>query len=164
MLPSVDETVGVDYIIKAASFGSIEACCKLARMYYEGKCGLEMDKARAVRYWKLAAKGGDAESRHYLGVMEHNKNIQAAIRHWRIASEAGFRLSIISLITEFSKGNICHLDIADTLQARDYAFNEAKSEQRDRYISLTCIAGFNWKSIYLSFKLQIVITIHCNIE
>ena len=151
---SVDETVGVDFYIKAASFGSIEAYCKLALMYYEGNCGLEMDKARAVRYWKLAAKGGDAESRHYLGVMEYNKNnIQAAIRHWRIASEAGFRLSIISLITEFSKGNICHLDIAETLQARDYAYNEAKSEQRDRYISYLRDSTGNRFICHSSYKL-----------
>ena len=51
---------------------------------------VERDMEKAKYYFELAAMGGDAKSRHNLGVFERNaSNTSRAVKHWMISAGAG---------------------------------------------------------------------------
>ena len=63
-----------------------------------------------------------------------NGDRQAAMRHWRIAAACGGKVAAEELVMCYELGYIRHKDLAESLQARDIACNEIKSEGRDAFV------------------------------
>ena len=146
-----DETKALQLYGKAADLGDIDARATLGFIYQDGLFGAEVDLKKAIMHLELAAKGGHVLARDTLGVIAVEKVVEEtlskirrdpknrlaclnAILHWRISAAAGYTPSVIFLVGNFEMGLIRHKDLASSLQARDKARLEMKSESRDRYI------------------------------
>ena len=57
------------YFEKAASLGFSVAQCTLGDKYDVGNSILPHDREKAIKFWKLAAKGGHATSQYLLAVL-----------------------------------------------------------------------------------------------
>ena len=56
------------------------------------------------------------------------------MRHWRVAAACGGKVAAEELVTCYELGYIRHGDLAESLQARDNAFNDHKNEARDAWL------------------------------
>ena len=93
-----DDLKSLDCFIQAVELGSPEACCSIANGYREGN-GVSVNEERAALFSQVGALRGDIAARHNIGWSEYydSGNHEIAIRHWKIAAEAGHQLSLDAL-------------------------------------------------------------------
>ena len=124
----IDESKGLEYLVRAANLDHDDACFTLGYSYYTGT-NFVQDKAKGREYLERAAAKGHVVAGLVLGCIEmDNGNRQAAMRHWRIAAACGGKVAAEELVTCYELGYIRHKDLAESLQARDIACSEIKSE------------------------------------
>lgn len=115
---------------QAAEFGSLEAHCTMAAMYYQGR-GVQKNKVKAIHHWKIAAIGGHEQARFNLGVMEHdNGNFDLATKHYIIAARAGYEESLKNVMDMYKRGYVMKDEYASALRSYQNTVDEMKSEQR----------------------------------
>jgi len=92
-----DDLKSLDCSIRAIELGSSGTCLRIAHIYLEG-IGVSVDKERAALFERIGALRGDVAARNNIGCSEYNfGNHEIAIRHWKIAAEAGCQISLNSL-------------------------------------------------------------------
>ena len=92
-----DDLKALDCYIRAAELGSPGACTNIGIDYHEGN-GVAVDKETAALFERVGALRGSAIARHNIGLSEYlSGNHEIAIRHWKIAAEAGDQMSIDAL-------------------------------------------------------------------
>ena len=92
-----DELKALDCYIRAAELGSPEVCVGIAECYREGN-GVAIDNERAALFERIGALRGSVVARHNIGKSEYDSgNHEVAIRHWKIAAEAGYQSSLNKL-------------------------------------------------------------------
>ena len=81
---------------------------------------------------ELAAMSGNSVARHALGVLEKNAgNMNRAVKHWMIATEAGLDVSLKQIRQCSLTGDAKKDDFEKALRAHKDAKDEMKSNQRD---------------------------------
>ena len=92
-----DDLKALDCWIRAVELGPPEACVKIGHIYNKGN-GVAVDKERAALFMKVGALRGNIVARYNIGCSEYDSgNYEIAIRHWKIAAEAGFQPSLNKL-------------------------------------------------------------------
>ena len=84
----------LQWLRKAAEGGLLRAQLDLGGIYYAGGHGLEADAHQAFAWFQKAAAQGSKEAEVFLGMLQYEgrlgeKNVQEAMRHWRLAADAG---------------------------------------------------------------------------
>ena len=116
------------YWTKAAELGDVGAHYQLADSYHEGDV-VERDMEKAVYHYEKAAMGGHPEARHNLGCIEHNNgNIERAVKHYDIAANLGYELSMKELWEYYKDGNITKMELEGTLRTHKAALDEIREE------------------------------------
>jgi TPR repeat protein len=128
-----DEESAFEYMTKAAELGDLEARFDLGLMYYKrARGGVEVDMKKAVYHWEKAAIGGNPFARHNLAcIEEENGNIERAVKHFIIAANLGYDVSMKALWDVFKTGYISKDDLAATLRLHQAALDAMKSPHRD---------------------------------
>ena len=118
---------------KGVEFGSLEAHIFIGSAYSNGE-GVEEDIEKAMYYWKLAAIGGHEKARHNLGwvELEHNDNIDRAMKHFMIAARSGYDESLKVVGEGYKDGAVTKNEYANTLRAYQDSIDEMKSEERTK--------------------------------
>ena len=89
-----DDLKALDCYIQAVELGSDLGCIKIGLSYRKGN-GVSVNKERATLFDRIGALRGDIVARHNIGNLEFKSdNLEVAIRHWKIAAEAGMQASI----------------------------------------------------------------------
>ena len=92
-----DDLKALDCFIRAVELGSPSACVKIGKSYHDCN-GVALDTERAVLFDRIGALRGSIVARHSIGCSEYEAgNHKVAIRHWKIAAEAGQQESLIAL-------------------------------------------------------------------
>ena len=93
-----DDLKALDCWIRAVELGSPEACVKIGICYAKVN-GVAVNKARVVLFERVGALRGSAVAHNNIGWSEYNDfgNNEIAIRHRKIAAEAGFQPSLRKL-------------------------------------------------------------------
>ena len=131
-----DDLKALDCFIRAVELGSPHACICIADACNEGK-GVAVDKERAILFERVGALRGDVAARHNIGVSELKLgNYEFAIRHWKIAAEAGLQSSLDELTISY---NMPGKDFI-TKEYLDFAYRacheaqmEVESEERKKH-------------------------------
>ena len=97
-----DDLKALDCYIRAVELGSAEACVGIGNSYkgvaHERGIGVAVDKERAALFERVGALRGHIEARYNIGYSEYDLgNHEIAIRHWKIAAEAGYQNSLDAL-------------------------------------------------------------------
>ena len=84
----------MEWLRKSAEGGLLRAQLDLGGIYYAGGHGLEADARQAYDWFQKAAAQGSKEAEVFLGLLQYEgrlgqKNVEAAMLHWRRAAEAG---------------------------------------------------------------------------
>lgn len=84
----------MEWLRKSAEGGLLRAQLDLGGIYYAGGHGLEADARQAYGWFQKAAAQGSKEAEVFLGLLQYEgrlgqKNVEAAMQHWRRAAEAG---------------------------------------------------------------------------
>lgn len=132
----VDSKRALELCFRSHELGYREASHTLGTNYLFGHMGCVQDEEKAMSYFRLAAEKLSIDAMYNLGVYEHmHDNYDLATQFWRKAAAYGHLASIDNLITNiFAENNICHADLANSMQAKDKMRIEMKSEGRDLYI------------------------------
>ena len=87
-----DDLKALDCYIRAAELGSGDACVRIGTSYTEGN-------GVAALFERAGALRGEIAARHNIGCSEYDTfgNHEIAIRHWKIAAEAGMQASLNEL-------------------------------------------------------------------
>ena len=143
----VDKRKALELFHRSADLGDARACNELCKAYLDSDyLGVSLNPAMAFKYQVLAAKRGHAIARHSLGRLEMGKgNMDLAVRHWRISAAAGLKESASKLIKCFQHGHISKGDLEESIRAQHNAREEARSDERDRFIDYLKETGQYWK-------------------
>ena len=94
---SRDELKILDCWIQAVELGDAVACVQIGIIHHRGH-GVAANKERAALFTQAGALRGDITARNHIGSSEYGfGNYEAAIRHWKIAAEAGMQGSLNKL-------------------------------------------------------------------
>ena len=138
-----DGLKALDCFIRAVELGSAVSCAMIAEGYNEGN-GVAVDKERAALFQRVAALRGDIVARHNIGIAEYHTfgNHEIAIRHWKVAAEAGDQDSLIVLRIIYNgdgkvpgKEFISKDYLESTYRACHDAQMEVKTEEREKHRS-----------------------------
>jgi hypothetical protein len=96
-------STAIEYYIKAAEFGNIEAQFQLGMLYFSGK-NIPRDYSKSIKYFSMAAFQGYTRAIYYLGWMHHNglatiESCYKALQMFQIVSQ---RYNIIE-VNELAK-------------------------------------------------------------
>ena len=134
-----DDLKALDCYIRAVELGSPTACGSIGNRYYRGN-GVAIDEERAALFNRVGALRGDMMARHNVGYFEYYDfgNHEIAIRHWKIAAEAGYQDSLDALKkiyngNEAGKEFIVKEYLESTYRACHEAQMEVKSEEREKH-------------------------------
>ena len=130
-----DEQKAVSLLEQAAELGSAEACSDLFLCYLLGLCGVKQDAAKARSLLIQAAKGGLAQARHNLATLEYESGkVDEAIRHLKISTAAGYKLSLESMEELRDEGHISEEEynkaLADVVAAQKEEHTEERAAAR----------------------------------
>ena len=130
-----NEQKAVSLLERAAALGSAEACSDLFLCYLLGLCEVKQDAAKARSLLIRAAKGGLAQARHNLATLEYESGqIDAAIRHLKISTAAGYKLSLESMEELRDEGHISEEEynraVADVVAAQKEEHTEERAAAR----------------------------------
>lgn len=89
-----DYAGAMHWLRRAAEEGLLRAQLDLGGIYYAGGHGLEADACQACNWFSKAAAQGSKEAEVFLGLLHYDgrmgqKDVETAMKHWRIAAEAG---------------------------------------------------------------------------
>lgn len=89
-----DYAGALQWLQRAAEEGYLRAQLDLGGIYYAGGHGLEADAQQALNWFTKAAAQGSKEAEVFLGLLHYEgrtgkKDVEAAMKHWRVAAEAG---------------------------------------------------------------------------
>jgi TPR repeat protein len=136
-----DDLKALDCFIRAVELGSPEACNDIAKSYHEGD-GVAVNKERAALFHRVGVLRGDIVAHHNIGSTEYYDfgNHEIGIRHWKIAAEAGFELSLNSLKKiyyadgkEPGKEFISKEEMDTVYRSGHEAQMKVKSEEREKH-------------------------------
>ena len=136
-----DELKALDCWIRAVELGSSGACGAIGNSYDQGE-GVAVDKERAALFERAGALRGGVGARHNIGCSEYYDlgNHEIAIRHWKIAAEAGSQPSLNALKGIYNadgkmpgKEFISKEYLESTYRACHGAQMEVKSEERVKH-------------------------------
>jgi len=100
-------------------------------LYQEGQ-GVEKDEKKEIYHLEQAAIGGHPEARHNLACYEEgNGRIDRAVKHFIIAANLGYDLSIQVLKMCYKGGKVSKEDFAAALRRHQAAVDATKSPQRE---------------------------------
>ena len=126
-----DSTKALELFHRSVGLGYAEAYNGIGYAYELGE-GVEVDMEKANHYYELAAIGGSATARHYLGVNEAKAgNIDRALKHFMIAVGGGYADSPNKIRDLYTSGQATKDDYTRALEAYQEYLLEIKSEQRD---------------------------------
>ena len=92
-----DNLKALDYFIRAVELGSPNACVCISNGYRKG-LGVATNKERTALFDRVGALKGEISGRHRIGCFEYESGNHAiGIRHWKIAAEAGYQVSLDAL-------------------------------------------------------------------
>lgn len=111
----------------------------------------EVDMNKAMKYYELAAKLGDAQARHNLGCFENDAgNINRAIKHLMIAARAGYNKSLDAIKKYYIAGNVSKDELEKTLRAYQKSNDDMKSDMRSKAKNMSehsfTIGGMEYKA------------------
>ena len=138
-----DDLKALDCYIRAVELGSPAACVDIGNSYDNGN-GVSVNKERSALFERVGAARGDIVGRKNIGLSEYNEfgNHEVAIRHWKIAAEAGDQecLNVLRDIYNADgkrpgKEFISKEDLDSAYRACHEAQMEVKSEEREKYRS-----------------------------
>ena len=133
-----DYDKALELLLQAGELGCTPAYYSVGNAYYNG-ISVERDMKKATYYYELAAMGGDAISRHNLGVFEYNAgNKNRAVKHFMIGAGAGFDNSLREIRKCFMAGYATKDDFERALRANKEAKDEMKSDQREAAAAFYC--------------------------
>ena len=126
-----DDAKALELWHRAAELGHAPAYVNIAYAYDYGN-GVEVDKKKSIRYFELAAMGGDMYARYVLGNLEYNAD--RALKHHMIAVAGGHTDSLNKVEELYSKrlGNATKDDYNKAVQSYQTYLDEIKSIQRDK--------------------------------
>ena len=136
-----DDLKALDCFIRAIELGSPEACNCIGEIYHEGN-GVAVDKKRSAFFDRVGALRGEIVARHNIGCSEYNDlgNHEIAIRHWKIAAEAGYQKSLNTLRAIYNadekkpgKEFITKEYLESIYRAGHEAQMEVKTEEREKH-------------------------------
>ncbi len=136
-----DDLKSLDCWIQAVELGSPNACSFIGTSYEEGN-GLAVNKERVALFEQVGALRGDLCARNNIGCTEYYDfgNHEIAIRHWKIAAEAGDQKSLDSLRDIYNadgkkpgKEFITKEYLESTYRACHEAQLEFASEEREKH-------------------------------
>jgi len=126
-----DHTKALEHYHRAAELGHAVANYNIGCKYIKGE-GVRWDEKKAVHYYELAAMSGDVMARNNLGVIEKEAgNIDKALKHWMIAIEGGFKVSLDGIKRLYLDGHATKDDYANALQSYQVYIDQVMSNQRD---------------------------------
>ena len=137
-----DYLKALDYYIRAVELNSAHACTCIGTCYDEG-IGVAVDKGRAALFWRVGALRENIIARHNIGYSEYHDlgNHEIAIRHLKIAAEAGYQPSLNALKVVYNadgkhpgKEFISKEYLESTYRACHEAQMEVKSEEREKHL------------------------------
>ena len=133
-----DEVKSLELLHHAADdLGHPVAMTELGLRYSYGLDGAPKDKVKGRQYLDDAVKMGNVRARYILGCIEaENRNVNIAIRHWKLAAAAGDIFSVQLLWEHFYKGSLEKDELEETLRAHKEACDSMNSEERERYALL----------------------------
>jgi hypothetical protein len=129
-----DEAKSVELLHRAADdLRSSAAMATLGSMYLDGQNGAAIDATKGRKYLEDAIKMGNVGARFVLGWAEgEEKNMDLAIRHWKLAAAAGEEHSVKMLWKCFFKGMLEKNELEEALRAHKEACDSMNSEERGR--------------------------------
>ena len=136
-----DDLKALDCWIRAVELASPEACTNIGNSYDLGN-GVSVDKKRAALFERVGALRGHIVARHNIGNSEYHAlgNHEIAIRHLKIAAEAGYQPSLNALKVIYNadgkhpgKEFISTEYLESTYRACHEAQMEVKSEEREKH-------------------------------
>jgi TPR repeat protein len=126
-----DYDTAVEYWTKAAELGDAHSHYRLGCMYDEGK-GVEKDEEKKVYHMEKAAIGGHSIARYNLGHYEaRDGNAGRSVKHFIIAANLGFEVSMKALCGDYKDGYITKEDLEATLRTHKAAMDAMKSPERE---------------------------------
>ena len=126
-----DDEGGFNYLSKAAELGDAGAHYHASYMYMEG-LGVERDEKKHIYHLERAAIGGHSMARHNLGcVEERHGKMDRAVKHWIIAANMAYDLSLEALKNAYKKGLVSKEDFTGALRGYQAAIEATKSPQRE---------------------------------
>lgn len=127
-----NDTKALELYHRSAELGYAKAYIGIGFAYDHGR-GVEVDKKKALHYWELAAKAGNATARHNLGSAEGlNGNMNRALKHYMIAVGGGYAESLTAIQQLHSIGHATREDYEKALSLYQTYLGEIKSDQRDK--------------------------------
>ena len=121
-----------ELFVRAGELGDTKAYCNVGHAYENGH-GVEIDEKKANHYYKLAAIGGNVNSRCNLGNNEQRAgNMDKALKHYMIAAACGHNNSLKKIQKLYANGHATKDDYAKALRAYQAYLAEIKSTQRDK--------------------------------
>ena len=138
-----DDLKALDCYVRAVGLGSAEACVKIGKSYHDGNLGLAVDTKRAALFNRVGALRGEIVARHNIGCFEYlSGNHEIAIRHWKIAAEAGYQKSLDVLRDIYNangkkpgKEFISKEEMDTAYRSGHEAQMEVKTEEREKHRS-----------------------------
>ena len=116
---------------RSAELGYFMSYFTIGNAYNFGR-GVEVDAKKAINYYELAAMCGVVEARHNLGLLEKQAgNVDRALKHYTIAVECGFKISLECIREFYMEGHATKDDYTNALQSYQSYLDEIKSKQRD---------------------------------
>ena len=138
-----DDVKAFELFVRAGDLGHTKAYCNVGYAYEIGR-GVDIDEKKAKYYYELAAMGGEAAARHYLGAFEElDGNHHRAIKHWVIAAGGGDHDSLKAMQGMYTDGHATKDDYTKALKSYQVYLDEIKSDQRDK----VALAGEKYKYI-----------------
>ena len=130
-----DYTKAFELWHQAAELGYSLAYYNIGRLYMKGE-GVEKDAQRAVYYFELAAIGGEAEARWYLGALEEEMGtMDRALKHYKIGVECGDQYSLKKIQELYMNRQATKDDYEIALRTYQAYLDEIRSEQRDEAVA-----------------------------
>lgn len=102
MTGAADSSIDFDKMIRRAEAGNVESQRLLGEAYLSGN-HVEKDEKKALRYFRMGAKGGDSTSFYYLGLCYENghggvvPDLKTAIAWYEKSAEKGYDKAIKAL-------------------------------------------------------------------
>ena len=126
-----DYDKALELFVRAGDLGHAKAHNNVGYAYDFGE-GVEIDEKKANHYYKLAAIGGNVNSRCNLGNNEQRAgNMDKALKHYMIAAACGHNNSLKKIQKLYANGHATKDDYAKALRAYQAYLAEIKSTQRD---------------------------------
>ena len=135
-----DDLKAFDCYIRAVELGSDAACVHIGACYRKGN-GVAVNKERASLFERIGALRGSIVARQNIGWPEYELgNHEIAIRHWKIAAEAGEQNSLNTLRKIYNadgklpgKEFISQEEMDTIYRSGHEAQMEVKSEEREKH-------------------------------